>query len=63
MGANVANMEFDKRKGFQRGMTVRYMSEKGDGVGIIESLYHASALVRKDDGETVVIRYREMTSI
>ena len=63
MSTSVTSMEFDKRKGFHRGMTVRFANEKGSGTGVVAALHHASAVVAKDDGQTVRVRYMEMTRI
>ena len=63
MGSNGTNMEFDKRKGFCRGIPVRYANEKGSGTGVVAALYHASAVVARDDGQTVRVRYTEMARI
>ena len=63
MGANVISKEFDKRKGFRKGILVRFAGRKGSGTGVVATLHHASAVVAKDDGQTVSVRYTEMTRI
>ena len=55
-------IEFDKRKGFRRGMPVRF-SGSTSGTGTVESLYHASAAISADDGRRVVVKYVDMMRI